>query len=142
VRFRAIACDYDGTLADDGRVVPETVDVLRRGRTSGRKLILITGRALYDLRTVFSELSLFDLVVAENGALLFDPVLGSEEPLCAASFLRRLRERGVPFAVGKRVVATIRPHEDRHPAARQADEPGAARCFQPRVGDGTSFRRR
>lgn len=114
MRFRAIACDYDRTLADDGRVVPETVDVLRRGRASGRKLILITGRAFDDLRTVFSELSLFDLVVAENGALLFDPVLGSEEPLCAsppASFLRLLREREVPFTVGKRVVATIRPHE-------------------------------
>jgi hydroxymethylpyrimidine pyrophosphatase-like HAD family hydrolase len=101
-------------LADDGRVVPETVDVLRRARTSGRKLILITGRAVDDLQTVFSELSLFDLVVAENGALLFDPALGSEEPLCAfppASFLRLLQERGVPFTVGKHVVATIRPHE-------------------------------
>ncbi|MBZ5550039.1 MAG: Cof-type HAD-IIB family hydrolase [Acidobacteriia bacterium] len=114
MRFRAIACDYDRTLAEDGRVVPETVDVLRRGRASGRKLILITGRALDDLRSVFSDLSLFDLVVAENGALLFDPALGSEEPLCAsppATFLRLLRARGVPFTVGKRVVATIRPHE-------------------------------
>ena len=114
MRFRAIACDYDRTLAEDGRVVPETVDVLRRGRASGRKLILITGRALDDLRSVFSDLSLFDLVVAENGALLFDPALGSEEPLCAsppATFLRLLRARRVPFTVGKRVVATIRPHE-------------------------------
>ncbi len=114
MRFRAIACDYDRTLADDGLVVPETVDALRRGRASGCRLILITGRALDDLRTVFSDLSLFDLVVAENGALLFDPALGSEELLCAsppASFLRLLRGRGVPFKVGKRVLATTRPHE-------------------------------
>lgn len=114
MRCRAIACDYDRTLADDGRVVPKTVDVLRRARTSGRKLLLITGRALDDLQRVFPELSLFDLVVAENGAWLFDPALQSEEPLCAfppASFLRLLRQRGVPFTVGKRVVATIRPHE-------------------------------
>jgi phosphoglycolate phosphatase (TIGR01487 family) len=114
LRFRAIACDYDRTLAHDGRVVPETVEALRRGRASGRKLILITGRTLDDLRTVFSELSLFDLVVAENGALLFDPALGYEEPLCASpptSFLGQLRERRIPFTIGRRVVATVRPHE-------------------------------
>ncbi len=66
MRFRAIASDYDGTLADDGRVTQETVDALRRVRASGRKLILITGRTLADLRTVFSELSLFDLFIVET----------------------------------------------------------------------------
>lgn len=114
MRFRAIACDYDGTLANDGRVVAETIEVLKRCRASGRSLLLITGRSLDNLRTVFSDLSLFDLVVAENGALLFDPALGSEEPLCAAppaTFLTQLREQGVPFTVGKQVVATIRPYE-------------------------------
>jgi phosphoglycolate phosphatase (TIGR01487 family) len=114
LRFRAIACDYDGTLADEGQVRTETIGVLRRCRATSRKLLLVTGRSLDDLRTVFSDLSLFDLVVAENGALLFDPSLGSEEPLCAAppaNFLTLLRERGIPFTVGKQVVATIRPYE-------------------------------
>lgn len=77
-------------------------------------MILITGRVLDELRALFPELSLFDLVVAENGALLFDPGSGSEEPLCAAppeSFLQGLRDRGIPFSVGRRVVATVRPHE-------------------------------
>ena len=82
MRFRAIASDYDGTLADDGRVAPETVDALRRVRASGRELILITGRTLADLRMVFSELSLFDLFIVENGAVLLDPAVGSEELLC------------------------------------------------------------
>jgi hydroxymethylpyrimidine pyrophosphatase-like HAD family hydrolase len=45
----------------------------------GPQLILMTGRTLDD-----SELSLFDLVVTENGAVLFDPALGSQEPLCAS----------------------------------------------------------
>lgn len=114
MRFRAIASDYDGTLADDGRVAPETVAALRRVRAWGRKLILITGRTLADLRMVFSELSLFDLFIVENGAVLLDPAVGSEEPLCAsppASFLKLLEEREIPFTVGNRVVATIRPHE-------------------------------
>ena len=114
LRFRAIASDYDRTLAEDGRVAPETVEVLRRMRQSGRKMILITGRALDDLQRVCSELSLFDVVVAENGALLFDPALGSEEPLCPSppeTFLKRLQQQRVPFTVGRRVVATVRPHE-------------------------------
>ena len=77
-------------------------------------MILITGRELGELRGLFSELSLFNLVVAENGALLFDPGLGSEEPLCdppPRAFLQALKDRGIPFAVGRRVVATVRPHE-------------------------------
>jgi phosphoglycolate phosphatase (TIGR01487 family) len=114
LRFRAIAADYDRTLAKDGRVAPKTLNVLRRGHASGCKLVLISGRALDELKTIFSELSLFDIVVAENGALLFDPARGVEEPLCAAPparFLRELQGRGVPFKVGRRVVATVRPHE-------------------------------
>ena len=114
MRLRGIACDYDRTLAKQGRVAPKTVGALRRARVSGRKMILITGRTVDDLRTVFSELSAFDMVVAENGALLFDPARGSEEYLCTAPperFLRGLREQRVPFTIGKRVVATVRPHQ-------------------------------
>ncbi len=114
MRFRAIASDYDRTLADDGWVAPETLDVLRRARDSGLKMVLITGRVLDELRTLFSEFSLFDAVVAENGALLFDPANGTEKPLCDPPpevFLRGLRERGVPFSVGRRVLATVRPHD-------------------------------
>jgi phosphoglycolate phosphatase (TIGR01487 family) len=114
MRLRGIACDYDRTLAKQGRVAPKTVGALRRARVSGRKMILITGRTVDDLRTVFSELSVFDMVVAENGALLFDPARGSEEYLCAAPperFLRGLREQRVPFTIGQRVVATVRPHQ-------------------------------
>jgi len=113
-RFRAIASDYDSTLAHEGRVAPKTLKVLGRAREAGKKLILITGRTLDDLRTVFSEISLFDLIVAENGAILLDPTTGAEEFLCppvAASFLTQLSQEGVPFSVGKRVIATRRPHE-------------------------------
>ena len=114
LRFRAIACDYDRTLAKAGRVSPETIDALQRGRASGLTMILITGRGFDDLRTVFSKLSVFDVVVAENGALLFDPALESEESLCPPppqTFLRLLQARGVPFKIWRRMVATVRPYE-------------------------------
>ncbi|MBW4604784.1 MAG: HAD hydrolase family protein [Calothrix sp. FI2-JRJ7] len=44
------ASDYDGTLATDGHVHDATKDALKRLRTSGRKLILVTGRELDDLQ--------------------------------------------------------------------------------------------
>ena len=49
MRYLALATDYDGTLAADGRVAGDTVAALERLRASGRKLILVTGRELDDL---------------------------------------------------------------------------------------------
>src|SRR2546430_16670118 len=73
MRYHALACDYDGTIAWDGAVSENTVLALEELRKSGRKLILVTGRELDDLIKVFPRLDLFDRVVAENGALLFRP---------------------------------------------------------------------
>jgi hydroxymethylpyrimidine pyrophosphatase-like HAD family hydrolase len=112
--FQVIASDYDSTLAHEGRVAPETLRVLRGARAAGTKLVLITGRTLRDLQTVFSNTSTFDLAIVENGALCFDPLAGLEEPLCAApaaEFIAALSERRIPFSLGKRVVATHRPFE-------------------------------
>src|SRR5262245_35405224 len=79
--FVALATDYDGTLARHGRVDAATIKALEAVRRSGRKLILATGRDLPDLQRVFPELDLFDRVVAENGALLFDPAKKEETAL-------------------------------------------------------------
>ncbi|RUZ09518.1 HAD family phosphatase, partial [Mesorhizobium sp. M7A.F.Ca.CA.001.04.2.1] len=75
--FIALATDYDGTLAHDGVVAKKTLTALERFKKSGRKLVLVTGRELPDLKGVFPELSLFDKVVAENGAMIYTPA--SEE---------------------------------------------------------------
>jgi hydroxymethylpyrimidine pyrophosphatase-like HAD family hydrolase len=113
--FVALATDYDGTLAKDGRVNAATIDALKGVRESGRKLILVTGRDLPDLQRVFPELELFDLVVAENGALLFNPAKKVETPLAeppSPAFVARLRELGVsPLSVGRTIVATWEPNE-------------------------------
>jgi haloacid dehalogenase-like hydrolase len=113
--FVALATDYDGTLAEDGLVAEETIAALRSFKHSGRKLILVTGRELPDLRRVFSHLDLFDLAVVENGALLVDPATGEELPLGdepPAPFVEELRRRNVtPLSVGRSIVATWEPNE-------------------------------
>ncbi len=115
MRYYALACDYDGTLAQDGRANKEVIEALKRLRDSGRKLLLVTGRELDDLLRVFPAIELFDRVVAENGALLYNPATREERQLGEApaqNFLQRLRARGVePLSVGRVIVATWQPHE-------------------------------
>lgn len=108
MRFLALATDYDGTLATEGRVEASTVAALKRLRASGRKLILVTGRELPDLKRVFPKLELFDRVVAENGALLFRPRSGRRLLLAGPpprQFVACLRARGVPASAGRAIVA-------------------------------------
>src|ERR671934_1446693 len=72
--IHVLAVDYDGTIAENGRVTSATASALARVRESGRKLVLVTGRMLPDLRRVCPEAdAMFDAVVAENGALLYLP---------------------------------------------------------------------
>lgn len=116
MRYLVLATDYDGTLASDGQVDEETLAALERLRDSGRKLILVTGRHLDDLLNVFPEIGLFDWVVVENGALLYQPATHEETPLGEPppqEFIKALQERGVdPLAVGRVIVATWHPHEN------------------------------
>jgi hydroxymethylpyrimidine pyrophosphatase-like HAD family hydrolase len=115
MRFRVVAADYDGTLANDGRVDKNTLETLACVRESGRKLLLVTGRELESLRSVFPELGFFDLIVAENGALLYHPSTGEEKLLGKSpspAFVEMLRRLGAnPVSVGGCVVATVKPHE-------------------------------
>ncbi|HVJ91671.1 MAG TPA: HAD family hydrolase [Labilithrix sp.] len=115
-RFKALATDYDGTLADDGKVSAETLVALRRLKKTGRKLLLVTGRELDDLMRTFPNVDVFDIVVAENGALLYTPRPHPprERPLVAPpppEFVRTLIQRGVePISSGRIIVATWEPH--------------------------------
>jgi phosphoglycolate phosphatase (TIGR01487 family) len=115
MRFAALATDYDGTIATHGTVDEPTLEALRSLKSSGRKLILVTGRELPDLRLVFSHLDLFDRIVAENGALLIRPASGEQIALAEsppAEFIDRLRQRDVsPLSVGRAIVATTEPNE-------------------------------
>jgi HAD superfamily hydrolase (TIGR01484 family) len=115
MRYLVLATDYDGTLASHGRVRESTLESLKRVCSSGRKLVLITGRHLPDLTTVFPELNMFHRVVAENGGLLYRPESHQEKLLCEppdAHFIKALKEGGVPVSVGRGIVATWEPHQD------------------------------
>lgn len=115
MRFLAIATDFDATLATDGYAHPPALTALRQAQAAGRKLILITGRELESLRSVFPDVTLFDLVVAENGALLYTPSTGRERLLCQAvpdGLLTALRRRGVhPLSAGRCIIGTVSPQE-------------------------------
>jgi hydroxymethylpyrimidine pyrophosphatase-like HAD family hydrolase len=114
MRFLALAADYDGTLAHHGRVEDSTIAALRRLRASGRRLLLVTGRELPSLFRAFAHTELFDLVVAENGGLLYEPATRRERALAEPppeNLVRALRDAGVePLSVGRVVVATVEPH--------------------------------
>src|SRR5262245_54913310 len=115
MRYHALACDYDGTIAWDGTVTERTIESLSDVKKSGRKLILVTGRELDDLFRIFPRLDLFDRVVAENGALIYRPATREERTLAhrpPEDFVYELTRRGVsPVSVGRVIVATWRPHE-------------------------------
>lgn len=132
--YRSLATDYDGTLATDGRVTAQTLAALEQWRSVGRQLILITGRQLDDLQTVFTHFELFDWIVAENGALLYQPATKAELLLAEPppdEFVQTLRDRIhqaelanppltkeferlrtlAPLATGRVIVATWTPHD-------------------------------
>jgi hypothetical protein len=113
--YCALASDYDGTLATDGKVDAATVQALEQFKATGKRLILVTGRELADLRAVFASVRLFDIVIAENGALLYLPANEEERALAAPppeEFVAALRAKGVdPLSVGRSVVATWTPNE-------------------------------
>lgn len=114
MHYLAWATDYDGTIAHDGVVDDATIAALERLRRGARKLILVTGRELPDLHAVMPRLDLFSLVVAENGALLYDPANREEFPLAdppPPEFVARLHQLGTPISVGRAIVATWEPHE-------------------------------
>lgn len=114
MRYLALATDYDGTLAVEGKMSAEAVAAIERLRLSGRRAILVTGRRLDDLRAVCSHLDLFDYVVAENGGVVYAPhtrettLLGPTPP---RAFIDRLNGLGVDrLEVGQVLVATWVPH--------------------------------
>ena len=115
MRYLAIATDYDGTLATNGKVAPETLAALHCYRKAGGRLVLVTGRELADLQQIFPEVGIFDGVVAENGAVFYQPcsdrlrLLG--EPLPEDLFSALVAKQVNPIRQGQVLIATWQPHE-------------------------------
>jgi hypothetical protein len=104
MRYLALVTDYDGTLTQDDRLADTTAAALGRLRASGRRAILVTGRRLDDLFQVCPNTKLFDFVVAENGALVYQSATGETTLLAdppSPALVEALRERRVePLEVG------------------------------------------
>src|SRR5437764_13318373 len=95
--YRALATDEDGTLTRAGHLGAATKAALERLRASGRKIFLTTGETPKDL-VHRSHLELFDLIIAENGALLLNPHTKKEHLLAEpppAKVVRALQRAGV-----------------------------------------------
>lgn len=112
--FRLLACDYDGTLTTQDTIDLKTEQALITAKRAGLLLGLVTGREFADLLQVCPQFKLFDLIVAENGAVLYWPDrdeiedLGSPPP---SSFIQALTHRNLPFSVGRVVLSIARIYE-------------------------------
>lgn len=107
MKLSAIALDYDGTIAVDGAMDPSVRSAIGDARRRGIVVLLVTGRRLTDLRRVCADLSCFDVVVSENGAVLDFPESGRHAVLGHPpnhAFMRELALRGVVFDAGESVV--------------------------------------
>jgi HAD superfamily hydrolase (TIGR01484 family) len=115
MRYHILATDYDGTLATNERVPVDVIKSLKSLKASGRKIIMVTGRELADLQRVFPDYSMFDCIVAENGALIYDPATKQERLLGERPpevFIQKLKDLNVgPISVGRVIVATWEPHQ-------------------------------
>ncbi|MEM8674988.1 MAG: HAD family hydrolase [Cyanobacteria bacterium P01_G01_bin.67] len=113
--YKALATDFDGTIAKSGKVSELTYLALKRWQQSTRSLIMVTGRRLDSLYNVFPQAETFDCIVAENGALISFPTTGEEELLGDPppdSLIQILEQRQVkPLSVGRSIVSTEIPHD-------------------------------
>lgn len=107
MRVSALALDYDGTIAVNGAFDAGVRDAIADARRRGIAAVLVTGRRLAELRQAAGDLTCFDAVVGENGAVIEFPVYGRRIVLASApasSVLVELGRRGVPYVAGECVV--------------------------------------
>jgi hydroxymethylpyrimidine pyrophosphatase-like HAD family hydrolase len=109
MRYGVLAIDFDGTIAENGVVVPEVQAALQATREAGVTVVLVTGRILHDLRRVAPDLGFADAIVAENGAVLAFPESGQtlrQHAPPPPAFAAELRRRGIAVDEGECVVET------------------------------------
>ena len=92
MRYLALAADYDGTLAMSGSLSAEVEGALERLRSSGRRVVLVTGRTFEEFEAACSSMALFDCVVLENGAVLYSPSTRQLTALCPPASPELARE--------------------------------------------------
>jgi hydroxymethylpyrimidine pyrophosphatase-like HAD family hydrolase len=111
---RVLAFDYDGTLAENGRVPPALQQALENLHLAGYALFLVTGRR-FESVDLGSLGEIFTGIAWENGAVLQHIALhelylpfGHVD----ARLVKALEEAGVPLEHGLAIVATWTPYEE------------------------------
>jgi hypothetical protein len=107
MKLAAIALDYDGTIAVSNTLDPSVRSAISEARSAGIAVLLVTGRRLDDLKRVAGDLACFDVVVAENGAVVDFPLSGRHVVLGhppQPAFVDAVRRRGVVCDVGESLV--------------------------------------
>ena len=110
--FQVLAFDYDGTLTEGNRPDAAVLDAVRQNRRAGRRVVLVTGRILAELRAMFPEVEAeFDAIVAENGAVIAmgDDVTDVAAPIDPA-LGHALAHRDITFRSGRVLVACDAKH--------------------------------
>jgi phosphoglycolate phosphatase (TIGR01487 family) len=74
VLWKAIACDFDGTLTDEeGRLSLEALTAARKSEASGIPVIISSGRVLAELRFLSKIIGTSGPIIAENGGVVWNP---------------------------------------------------------------------
>lgn len=110
---RVLAFDYDGTIAECGRIPQSMLDTLLNLRRAKYSLFLVTGRNYRSLPLNPLQ-EIFDGIVWENGAVLsrqgasdiFLP-FGQLDP----NLISSLRKTGIPLEQGESIVSSWSFHE-------------------------------
>lgn len=113
-----LAIDYDGTIAEHGRVSAVTEATLRSLHDADFLMILVSGRRLANILSICGVLDLFDRVILENGAVSYCPQTGTDEliaPPVNERFLADLERDlpGAPLFIGRSLVATSARNAER-----------------------------
>jgi hydroxymethylpyrimidine pyrophosphatase-like HAD family hydrolase len=115
MHISVIATDFDGTISEGDRLALEAGRVLRRWREAGRIAVLVSGRPFEFLRDLQEREQAFDLIVAENGAVLYNPY--SDEMRLPFGevpddLVDTLAQLGIPLWRGIAIAGTTLPYDD------------------------------
>jgi hydroxymethylpyrimidine pyrophosphatase-like HAD family hydrolase len=115
MHISVIATDFDGTISQGDQLAPEAGRALRRWREAGRIAVLVSGRSFEFLRDLEEREQAFDLIVAENGAVLYNP--HSDEMRLPFGevpddLVDTLAQLGIPLWRGIAIAGTTLPYDD------------------------------
>jgi hydroxymethylpyrimidine pyrophosphatase-like HAD family hydrolase len=115
MHISVIATDFDGTVSEGDQLAPEAGRMLRRWREQGGIAVLVSGRPFEFLQDLQEREQAFDLIVAENGAVVYNPFSDEmrlpfgQVPDVLVDTLARL---GIPLWRGIAIAGTTLPYDD------------------------------